>query len=459
MILAPLLLGPAFPPGTDCELGTIPQRDTGGPRDEASASLSSDGRFLAFASRTRLLTVDTNNSSDIYVLDRSTRQLTIESLLPNGRASTDDSLHPRISGDGSRLVFESTAPLTPDMVGGGRPQIFLRDRQNGATRILSANRSGQIGNQYSRNPVISADGRVVAFQSVATNLVSEADAGDVATAIYVVDVAGGAIVRASVSSVADHVSDGASFSPGLSADGRYLVFTSTGTLDHNDLGGPTANRRKRIPRSSGSRPHAQANVFVRDLERLTTRRISRAIDATKPNGPSYSPTISGDGRLVAFVSDATDLVRGRKNNTSNVYLHALDTSTTWLVSRSVSRGAANGASLLPVVSGNGRVIAFQSEASDLECAAHCAPRDRDINLVWDVFVHDTATGMTTRLSADPHSGWAEPSRAPLMDAAGEVVVFSSRHPLDQEDRRHDFDLFVMSGCAANSRSLPNFGAH
>jgi hypothetical protein len=140
-----------------CELGTIPQRDFfSRPADVAPASLSSDGRFLALASRMRLSPVDTNGNSDIYVVDRSTGQLTIETLMPDGRASAGDSLHPRISGDGHMLVFDSGALLARNGIPGPGHQVLLRDRRLGTTKVLSKTHAGGLGNGHSTNAVISA---------------------------------------------------------------------------------------------------------------------------------------------------------------------------------------------------------------------------------------------------------------------------------------------------------------
>jgi Tol biopolymer transport system component len=434
-----------------CELGTIPQRDrTSGPREEASASLSSDGRFLAFASRVRLSPVETKGISNIYVLDRSSGEVTLESLMPNGRASTGDSLRPRLSGDGRFVVFDSLAPLAAGRPLGGGSQVLLRDRQLGTTKVLSINRAGELGNGYSDHAVISANGRVVAFKSSATNLLPDPDANGVATDVYLVDVVTSEIVRASVDSAGNQPLEGASVSPGLSADGRVVVFTSKAPLDRSDLTATSwtqPTQRPPTPRYDGV-----AHVFVRDLERRTTRRVSHRVDGGEPNGHSYLPTISGDGRYIAFVSEATDLVSRDKNHAPDIYLYDRETSTTTLVSRSAAGGTPNGGSTNPAISGSGRFIAFQSEASDLVCTRRCTPASRDINLVWDVFLLDRATGMTTRVSADPETGWMEPSGAPALDATGDVLAFSSRRPVNEQDRGNDFDLFVWTACAADDRA-------
>jgi hypothetical protein len=124
-----------------------------------------------------------------------------------------------------------------------------------------------------------------------------------------------------------------------------------------------------------------------------------------------------------------------------VYLRDLLTKMTELVSHNRSGESANGASRLPVISQDGRIVVFQSQASDLICGARCAESDRDINLVADIFVHDRARGQTSRVSRGS-TGWMESSIGPAIDASATVIAFSSRHPRDAADDRDDYDLFV-----------------
>ena len=160
-------------------------------------------------------------------------------------------------------------------------------------------------------------------------------------------------------------------------------------------------------------------VFVRDTALQVTRLV----------GAGWSPSLSGDGRFVTFV--------GLSHRVPHIFVADLDTGASRIITKSVRRGLANGNSARPVMSSNGRFVAFQSEASDLVAV-------EDFNLLWDVFVLDRTTNAITRLSGDRDKAWMEPSSGPSIDATGSVVAFSSRHPTDASDKRNDFDLYVAT---------------
>jgi Tol biopolymer transport system component len=434
---ASLLLAAATTRGSlPCSLAAIAQRSSDA-HEQGTPSISADGRFLAFASRGRLLSSVAGTESKVYVLDLMTQTLTMESSLSSG-SLPGDSRAPSISGDGRMLAFEWAG--TPTDAGAPAPhtQIMLRDRLLETTRMISVNDSGVPGDHDSSNPVLSADGGVVAFESSATNLVAGTDVNGQTRDVYVVLVATGATSRASVDG-GGLQREAASFSPSLSAGGRYLAFTSDARLDDATTPAP----------ARGNAAARTRHVFVRDLARGVTRRISRRPDGREPNGASFLPAISGDGRWVVFVSNATDIVRGHLNAVSNIYLHDLQTSTTTLVSRSADGAASDGASTRAALSASGRFVVFESEASNLVCGKRCRPPDWDINLLTDVFVFDRDDRSIVRLSSDPHSGWMEPSGSPAVDASGRVVVFTSRHPIARDDIGNDFDVFVASRCGTD----------
>lgn len=406
---------------------TVPQANLEGrPSDASEASLSATGRYVAFTSFARLAPQDTNEYSDIYVLDRVTANVTIESLTPDGQASGRASSRPHLSGDGRFLIYETII----DAVDGGsspRRAIILKDRVTGEAHTLE--RRGEAPNGGSRNWAISADGRIAVFDSSATNLVDGPDVNGVGDDVYSIDTGSMTIRRVSLDAAGRQSPAGASFNPAVSADGRYIAFSSTAPLD------------------GGSRPpvvargRSQVNVYLRDTTLGLTTGISLSAPRSAPNGSSYDAAISGDGRYVAFVSDATNLVHHDDNRAADVFLRDTRTGMIRLVSRGESGGSANGPSGHPAISGDGSVVTFQSDASDLACGRQCATAGRDINLVADVFAFDRASGVVRRVSVG-RTPWMEPSIGPAVDGTGTVIAFSSRHPLDARDDRDDYDLFV-----------------
>ncbi|AMY09497.1 Tol-Pal system beta propeller repeat protein TolB [Luteitalea pratensis] len=429
-----LLAAPETQGADSCPLTAIPQGSSAS--EFGPPSISADGRFLAFASRTRLVTLATGTGSEIYVLDLMTQTLTVESPLPSDSLLSSDSRAPSISSDGRFLVFEWVGTSRGGSAPPEHKQIMLRDRRVGTIRMLSVNGSAVPGDQSSSNAVLSADGRVVAFESLATNLVPGTDVNGADRDIYIAVLATGAITRASLDT-SGLQREGPSFAPAVSADGRYVAFTSDARLDEASALGDART----------DRPHTgRHHVFVRDLARGITRRVSRRPDGSEPNGASFLPSINSDGRWLAFVSNATDLAAGDTKDVSNIFLHDLEASTTTLVSRGVDGAASDGASTRPVLSGSGHLVAFESVASNLVCGKRCRPLDLDINLLTDVFVFDRDERSIVRLSSDSHSGWMEASGSPALDASGRVAAFSSRHPIADHDTRNDFDLFVVTPC-------------
>jgi Tol biopolymer transport system component len=394
-------------------LVTVAQRDAlRSPRAPRTADVSGDGRIVTFQSLAPLVPADTNDRADVYVLDRQSGAVTLES---NAAQDTEYS-NPRTNGDGRYLVFES---FTTEHSGA---DIIWRDRIAGITRVLTDGVRAREPMAWSRNPVISNDGRVVAFASAATRLTDDGDVNGSQEDIYTLALPAGKIVRASVSSSGVQMARGNSIIPALSGDGRWLAFASTAPL----VDGPARDKPYR-------------HIYLRDLRDGKTTRVTRSA-----NGDSSLPSISGDGRFLTFVSEASNLLSGDENQSSDVLLYDRDTDAISWVSRGADGSSANGESTSPVISADGRLVAFQSDASNLVCAKRCAEHGEDINLLWDVFVFDRLSGRIARVSEDDLGTWMEPSAGPAIDAAGTVVAFSSRHPVDADDRRDDFDLFVRA---------------
>ena len=406
---------------------TVPQRDT---RTDslatASVDVSANGRYVAFESLARLVPADTNDRRDIYVLDLVTRIVTLESNQPGAWI---DNARPRLSADGRFLVYESTPAVSRG--DSYDAQIVWSDRVAGTSRVLTATPDGGQSNGPSRAPDISDDGQTVVFVSNASNLVAGDDANGRGDDVYAFDGRAGSLSRVSVDTAGVQPATGISIAPTISGDGRWVVFASSAPL--------VPAQHSRQPDDERAEPR---QIFARDLQDRRTVRVSQSGEGVAADDSCWGPAVNRDGRFVAFVSDARNLGKGSRNRASDVFLHDRRTGATTLVSRAADGGDASGSSAAPSISADGRYVAFQSDAPNLTCARRCTPADEDINLLWDVFVFDATSGTTTRMSEDEAGEWMEASRGPSIDASGAVLAFTSRHPIDTLDRGDDYDVFV-----------------
>jgi VCBS repeat-containing protein len=248
--------------------------------------------------------------------------------------------------------------------------VFVSDEQTGELTRVTRN-----GNGDSSQPVLNGDGRFVAFVSQASNFV----AGDtnLAQDVFVFDRQGGRKTRVSVASDGTQADRG-STNPKLSADGRYVAFTSFAT---NLVAGDT---------------NGVADVFVHDRQTGVTTRVSVASDGTQGDGASQGAVISADGRYVVFGSDASNLIAGDTNGVADVFVHDRQTGVTTRVSVANDGSESNGASAVRKLSEDGRFVAFASVASNL------APDDPNDTL--HVFVVGGVTVSPTSVNLDSAGG-------------------------------------------------------
>ncbi len=325
------------------------------------ASISADGRFVAFESdATNLVSGDTNGWVDVFVHDRQTGATTRVSVDSSGGQGNDTSYLPSISADGRFVAFGSLARNLVPGDTNGYTDVFVHDRQIGTTTLVSVDSSGGQGNDTSYDPSISADGRLVAFASYATNLVP----GDTNRRldVFVHDQKSGTTTQVSVDSSGGQ-GNNHSYVPSISADGRFVAFDSYAT---NLVPGDT---------------NSKLDVFVHDQKSGTTTRVSVDSSGVEGNGFSTQASISADGGLVAFWSVATNLVQGDTNFAPDVFVHSLQTGTTRRMSVDSSGNQGNHDSLSPTISGTGRFVAFISRATylvpgDTNNAADVFVRDR-----------------------------------------------------------------------------------
>ncbi len=379
-------------------------------------AVSADGRFVAFRSAASTLVAgDSNRFDDIFVRDRETEETERVSIGPGGTQANGVSREPAISADGGFVAFTSWAPDLVEEDGNGGDDVFVHDRETGATERVSVGPEGIEANGASTAPAISADGRFVAFQSTASNLVDDDTNG--ASDIFVHDRETGVTERVSVGPGGAEAND-ASTEPAISADGRFVAFRSTAS---NLVDGDTNDRQ---------------DIFVHDRETGRTARVSVGPLGIQADGASAEPAISADGRLVAFRSAASNLVDGDATGGIHIYVHDRETGQTERVSTDRRGAPGDRASTAPAISGDGRFVAFTSWATNLVSA--------DSNNAADIFVHDRATGRVERVNIGPSRVQANRnSRDPAINADGSVVAFVSlASNLVAADANNAEDVFV-----------------
>jgi Tol biopolymer transport system component len=415
-----------------------------------SPSLSDDGRFVTFVSTaTNLVPQNTGTDWQIFIRDRVTSTVALVSAASTGKAGNGNSRYPFVSGDGHYVVFESEATnLVPGDTNDAW-DVFVRDVRSGRTERVSVSSEGEQARQelptewddatadrLSYNPegagadttlypTLTPDGRFVAFQSKASNLV-RGDHNHVMD-VFVHDRVRRTTERVSVSSTGaergpdtDVVrnSNEDSMVPSISGDGRFVSF------------------RTSAPELVPGDDNQAHDIFVHDRKTHATRRISSA-DAQVHLGDDDQPryamneirprrALSFDGRHVSFTASSR---RSYGPMEANVFVH--DTHTGRTVQANVSSTGAkaedNSSTRAPSISSDGRYVAFHSLASNL------APNDN--NRITDVFIRDLRTGTTRLLTVAPQVLEDGPicgsasvvcgSFVPSISADGYVVAFES----------------------------------
>ncbi|NUM43349.1 MAG: PD40 domain-containing protein [Anaerolineales bacterium] len=382
--------------------------------DSGYAHISADGRFVVFDTfATNLVPGDTNNARDVFVHDRQTGLTTRVSVASDGTEGNDSSTFGSLSADGQYVTFYSRASNLVPGDTNSTYDNFLYDRETGITTRISVASNGTEGNDSSTDAVISADGHWAVFASDADNLVN-GDTNGVAD-IFLRDLQNNTTARVSIASNSSQA-NGGSYVPVLSSDGRWIAFAS----EADNL-------------TTGDTNLAE-DIFVHDRLTGTTTRISVASDGIQGDGHSSYSAISDDGRYLVFDSEATNLVAGDTNGAPDIFLHDQQTGMTTRVSVASDGTEANFGSEVPALSGDGNIIVFQSEGSNLVAG--------DPNGTWDIFVHERLTGITTHASA-PSVEADDGSYAPTISAYGRYVAFESdANNLIADDTNDKTDIFI-----------------
>jgi Tol biopolymer transport system component len=416
-LLCAALITPHPEARSACAPATVmsPQGDGEG----SAPSLSSDGRFMAFASSADDLVPNDAGFSDIFVFDRATCDIELVSVSLAGTGGNGHSFDPAISDDGRFVVFESSASnLASDT--NSSSDIFLRDRLLGTTAVVSVDSNGvQPASGLSRSAEISGNGQVAIFISLATTLVPGDSNGE--ADVFVRDLVAGTTDRVSVSSTGtqgDSPSVIGVSEPALSADGRYAVFASLmNTLVPGDLNG-------------------LSDVFLRDRSAGTTVRVSVTSAGQEVSTPSLSPAISDDGALVAFENVSSFNLAPGDGTCDGIFLREIALSATSCLPLRPPTGFPGASATKPRLSGDGRYVAFRSQGSYVA----------GDSLTPDVYVQDRQTGITRRASTASlgiEGNSTVTSGRPGLSADGQFVAFASfASNLVPDDTNAFADVFV-----------------
>jgi len=375
----------------------------GGNQYSSFPQLGASGRYVAFQSYSSNLTTNQNTGSRqaVFWRDVQTGETRLASVATNGAAGNQDSHLVSLSPNGRFVLFTSEASNLAPGDTNGYPDVYVRDVIGGVTWLVSLTPAGTAGNQGGTEPALSDEGRYVVFYSASTNLVPTQTPSGFSRDIYVRDLVAGTTTLVTHSAYSSLAGNGLSHAPDLSADGSVVAYAS----EADDL-----------VRGDGG---YYSDVFAWNRAANSNELVSIGSSAT-PLGSSFSAVVSGNGSRVAFVSDAANLAANDGNQADDVFLRTLATGQTTLVSRnSTGSGSASGHSGSPLISSDGRYVAFVSAAADLTPLADSPG--------YDAFLYDATSGTNRLLSLNRLGTGGGDGDSYLWDMSpdGRYVVFTS----------------------------------
>lgn len=396
-------VAPTFAQNPVIERASVASNGAQSNKENPYIGVSTNGRFVVFQSEaTTLDPADTNQVFDCFVRDRLLRTTRRFSVTSTGAQLSSPAMFPAISGDGRFAAFatETNQVVADDT--NNVADIFVNELSTRTISRVSVSSAGAEANGYSHSPVFSEDGRFVAFVSVATNLVAGDSTGFPNGDIFVRDRLAGTTTRVSIST-AGVEGNGDSSRPSISADGRFVSFTS---LASNLVAGDSNNAH---------------DVFVHDRQTGTTSRVSVSSAGVLGDRGSYSSlnALSADGRWITFASEARNLVAGDANNAIDIFVHDRTSAATTRVSRRTTGPDANrDCGLNSSISRDGRYVTFTSFASNLVLG--------DTNNHLDGFIHDRNNGTIVRAAVSSTGVQsAEWTAETIVSGNGRTIVFFS----------------------------------
>lgn len=393
--LAGLLGAPAFGQGFTkrASVNSLGELANYGSRE---TEISADGRFVAFRSGASNLDGQASGQQDVYVHDLLLHRTERVSLTETGDFADGWSDLPKISGDGRFVAFVSYASnLVPGDLNGAR-DVYLRDRLLETTLHVSLSSTGEQSNNDSWPASISGDGRYVLFSTRSAKMHPD---GNTRSHFYLRDTVNEITTRTTETTLGVAANQDCKHGF-LSAGTDWVVFSTIST----NLGGGGGNARD--------------DIYLRDLSSGVTEWISQTPSGGEPDGHCRRPSISADGRWIAFMSNATNLVAGDTNGAMDIFLHDRSTGTTQRINRRYDGSESLGPCDFPRISADGNTIVFQSSDSMLVPG--------DTNGTNDVFFYDRLTD--TISNANVGSQGVDGDRAanePVVSGDGNRVAFQS----------------------------------
>ncbi len=373
-------------------------------------SVSANGRLVAFvSSATNLVPKDTNKVADVFVKDLTTGAVRRVSTTAKGAQLAKASSAPSISADGTRLAFVSAAPVVPGDTN-GKADVFVKNLKTGALARVSVTKTGKQAKVGSARPALSGNGQVVAFVSWAKDATLSTH-HDASPAVFVKDRRTGGLTALARNAEL----------PAVSADGGTVAFVSD---DPPKVAGYTT---------------AAFDVLVRTLKTGKVVGVSKPYRGSKPRGDVFGrPSLSADGRVVAFGSSASNLVEGDTNDEVDVFVRNLDTGAITLASASTGGILSIGGGYDPVLSADGAKVAFLSDGPDLVA--------NDDNFHVDVFVKTLKSGKVALASTSATGAQADRDcLTPALSGNGRKVAFlSPSAALVSGDTNKTSDVFVKA---------------
>ena len=377
--------------------------------------ITPDGRYVLFYSEaTDIVPLGAVRTSDIFVRDLVTGQTKMASINLAGTPSTQGSRFGLISDNGRFVVFTGFANNIVSNDTNSSEDVFIRDMEAGTTKLVSLNAAGTASGALGGSDLLdmTPDARFIVFISHAQDLTSIPDGNNLGRDIFVRDMVTNVTKLVSVNLAGSASGNGTSLEAKISADGRYVVFTSEASnLIEND----TATR----------------DVFIRDLQTNITKRVStNATGTTGGNGESGGGIIDKGGRFVVFGTRATDLsTLPDTNNLAEVFIYDIQADSKKLITVNTA-GTATGGGFPPFggfdhgvnlsISADGRFVAFMSQQSGLVTNDTNESGD-------DIFLYNIATQTKSLVSVNltGTSGSPGGSFKPSISDDGRYVAFES----------------------------------